>query len=363
MEGSPLYGEPSILLYLLCAQRKASTRGELMNMRNWLNEIKKASVRKPMPVLSFPCVQLMGISVREILSSSDNQAAGMKVAADRFDSAAAVGFMDLSLEAEAFGADIKITDVNIPAVTGTLIRDIAAAEKLKIPVATEGRTGVYIDGIKKALIHIDNRPVFAGVTGPFTIAGSLTDVNRAFVYCSENSEILHILLEKVTGFLIKYIKAYRDIGANGVFMAEPLAGMLPPGLAEKFSEPYVKEIADSVRDENFIVIYHNCGNEAIKMAESIYRTGCDAYHFGNATDMKTMLEIFPEDKIVMGNLDPVALFAGGTPESVRHSTLKLLEKCSVHQNFLISSGCDIPAEAKWENIDAFFEAVRDFYEK
>ena len=83
-----------------------------MNMRNWLNEIKKASVRKPMPVLSFPCVQLMGISVREILSSSDNQAVGMKLVADRVDSAAAIGFMDLSLEAEAFGADVKIKDTN-----------------------------------------------------------------------------------------------------------------------------------------------------------------------------------------------------------------------------------------------------------
>ena len=334
-----------------------------MNMRNWLNEIKKASVRKPMPVLSFPCVQFMGISVRELILSSDNQAVGMKLVADRVDSAAAIGFMDLSLEAEAFGADVKIKDTNVPIVTGALAGDIDAAEKLKIPAIGQGRTGICIEGIKKALTLIEDRPVFAGVTGPFTLAGSLADVSKVFMYCRENPKLLHILLEKVTGFLIKYIKAYRDIGANGVFMAEPLAGMLPPGLAEKFSEPYVKEIADSVRDENFIVIYHNCGNEAIKMAESIYRTGCDAYHFGNATDMKTMLEIFPEDKIVMGNLDPVALFAGGTPEAVRHSTLKLLEKCSVHQNFLISSGCDIPAEAKWENIDAFFEAVRDFYEK
>lgn len=334
-----------------------------MNMRNWLNEIKKASVRKPMPVLSFPCVQLMGIGVGELLSSSDNQAAGMKAVADRVDSAAAVGFMNLSLEAEAFGADVKVTDTNVPIVTGPPAGDIEAAEKLKIPAARQGRTGICIEGIKKALTLINDRPVFAGVTGPFTLAGSLADVNRAFTYCTENPELLHILLEKATAFLIEYIIGCRDTGANGVFMAEPLAGMLSPKQAERFSEPYVKEIADAVRTENFIVIYHNCGNETIKMAESIYRTGCDAYHFGNAIDMKTMLETFPEDKIVMGNLDPAALFAGGTPASVRQATLKLLEKCSVHSNFLISSGCDIPPAAKWENIDAFFEAVKEFYER
>ncbi len=330
-----------------------------MNMRDRLEEIKRASVKKPMPVLSFPCVQLMGMNVRELLSDPYNQANGMKAVADRTDSFAALGFMNLSLEAEAFGADVKISDTNVPAVTAPLTEDIEAAEKLEIPVIKEGRAGICIEGIKKALTLIHDRPVFAGVTGPFTLAGSLAGIGRAF----ENPKLLHILLRKSTDFLTGYIKAYRSIGADGIFMAEPLAGILSPELAEQFSEPYVREIADAVRTEDFIVIYHNCGNGIIEMAESIYRTGCDAYHFGNAADMKTVLEIFPDDKIVMGNLDPAALLAEGTPEAVRRETLKLLEKCSVHPNFLISSGCDIPPFAKWENIDAFFEAAGEFYSR
>ena len=334
-----------------------------MNMRNWLEEIKKTAVRKPMPVLSFPCVQLMGISVKELISSSDNQANGMKAVAGRVDSLASVSFMDLSLEAEAFGADIKVTDTEVPTVIGTLIDDMEAAEALRIPTLEDGRVGIYIEGMKKALSLIDDRPVFAGVIGPFSLAGRLADVNKAFIYCKKKPELLHTILRKATEFLIMYIKAYKEIGANGIVMAEPLAGMLSPRLAEKFSEPYVKEIADAVRDENFIVIYHNCGNATIKMAESIYRTGCDAYHFGNAIDMKTMLETFPEDKIVMGNIDPAGQFTNGTPESIKKATAELLERCSVHPNFLISSGCDIPPAAKWENIDAFFEAVKEFYDK
>ncbi len=213
-----------------------------MNMRDRLEEIRIADVKKPMPVLSFPCVQLMGMNVRELLSDPDNQANGMKAVADRTDSFAALGFMNLSLEAEAFGADVKISDTNVPVVTAPLTEDIEAAEKLEIPVIKEGRA-------------------------------------------LENPELLHILLRKSTDFLTEYIKAYRSIGADGIFMAEPLAGMLSPELAE------------------------------------------------------------------------------GTPEDVRRETLKLLEKCSVHPNFLISSGCDIPPFAKWENIDAFFEAAGEFYSR
>ena len=32
-----------------------------------------------------------------------------------------------------------------------------------------------------------------------------------------------------------------------------------------------------------------------------------------------------------------------------------------YPNFVISSGCDIPPASKWENIDAFFKAVDEFY--
>ena len=29
---------------------------------------------------------------------------------------------------------------------------------------------------------------------------------------------------------------------------------------------------------------------------------------------------------------------------------------------MISSGCDIPAQAKWENIEAYFDKIKDLYE-
>lgn len=334
-----------------------------MNMHKWLEEIKNSPVKKPFPVLSFPCVQLMGITVKELISSSDNQAKGMKAVADRVDSLASVSFMDLSLEAEAFGADIKVSDEEVPTVTGTLIADQAAADALKIPTLEDGRVGIYLEGMKKALGLITDRPVFAGIIGPFSLTGRLVDVNQAMVYCKKNPEMLHTVLKKATAFLIKYAKAYKAMGANGIVMAEPLAGLLSPRLETKFSAPYVKEIAEAVGSEDFIIIYHNCGNYTPKMVESISSNGCDAYHFGNAIDMKAMLEAWPEDILAMGNIDPAEQFTNGTPESMRKATLELMEKCTVHPNFLISSGCDIPPGAKWENIDAFFAAAKEFYEK
>ena len=81
----------------------------------------------------------------------------------------------------------------------------------------------------------------------------------------------------------------------------------------------------------------------------------------NAIDMADMLPHIPEDKIAMGNVDPSSKFRNGTPESVKEATLNLMGKCASYKNFVPSSGCDIPPMTPWENIQAFFDAVDEFY--
>ena len=48
----------------------------------------------------------------------------------------------------------------------------------------------------------------------------------------------------------------------------------------------------------------------------------------------------------------------GTPQSMREAVKDLMARCGAYQNFVPSSGCDIPAHANWDNIRAFFEALK-----
>ena len=173
--------------------------------------------------------------------------------------------------------------------------------------------------------------------------------------------MVHEVMGKAADFLISYIQGYKAVGAHGVVMAEPLTGLLSPELAEEFSAPYVKKIVDAVQQQDFIVIYHNCGNNTIQMIDSILSTGSAAYHFGNAIEMSEMMRYIPADTIAMGNVDPAGEIRNGTPKSVKAATKKVMTACAAYPNFVISSGCDIPPMAPWENIDAFFEAVDEFY--
>lgn len=331
-----------------------------MNMQLWLQAQLSQQPRKAMPLLSFPSVQLTGITVQELVSSSDAQAQGMAAIARRCDTAAAVSMMDLSVEAECFGAHVHFSDDEVPTVTGALVSTMEDVERLPAPKVGDGRTGIYVEAIEKAKAYITDRPIFAGVIGPYSLAGRLMDVSQILLNSIVDPDMVHATLRKATDFLAAYIRAYKDAGADGVVIAEPAAGLLPPDMGLTFSTKYIQPLVDSLQDEHFLLIYHNCGDAAALMVPEILATGCAAYHFGNAVDMADILEKMPPDVLTMGNVDPVSVLRSGTPETVRAATLALLARCGGHRNFLISSGCDIPPAAPWENLDAFFAAVAEF---
>ena len=334
------------------------------NMKKWLEEMYGIKSKKALPILSFPSINILGVSVRELVSDSTLQAKGMKAVADRTDAAASVSFMDLSVEAEAFGANVLFSDDEVPTVKGRLINDEDEASGLEVPAVGTARTGIYIDAIRKAKELINDRPVFAGMIGPFSLAARLLDVSDIMMDCYDEPDMVHAVLEKTTEFLIEYAKAYKAVGADGIVMAEPVSGLLSPTLESEFSSPYVKRIVDAVQDESFALIYHNCGDNVPLMMKSILTVGASAYHFGNAVDMqRDIIPSVPEDTLVMGNVDPAGVLRMGSVDTVRETTLSLLEKCAEYPNFVLSSGCDIPPMTPWENIDAFFAARDEFYNK
>jgi len=333
-----------------------------MNMHQWVQAQIDAPAKRAIPILSFPSIQLLGVTVRELCFSSELQAEGMARVARRVPSGASVSMMDLSVEAEAFGAQIRISDGEVPTVTGALVSDEEGAVALRVPKVGEGRTGRYVEAAEKAARRIDDRPVFGGVIGPFSLAGRLMDVSEALANCIAEPDMVRAALDKATEFLIEYALAYKAVGVHGIVMAEPLAGLLSPPLAAEFSEPYARRIVEAVQDERFAVIYHNCGNNTVFMTGSILRVGAMGYHFGDSIDMAEMLKAIPGNVLALGNISPSRQFLTGTPASIREDTLRVMcACCPEHPNFVISSGCDIPPLSGWDNIDAFFAAAGEYY--
>ena len=331
----------------------------MKNIREILWEVARSDSHRGLPILSFPAAQKMNVTVEQLVKNPELMAQAMEIVSKETDTIAAVSLMDLSVEAEAFGAAVRFTEDEVPAVIGQLVSDEDEANDLEVPALEAGRALLCVEGVKLAKERITDKPVLAGMIGPYPLAGRLMDVTEIMYICFDEPETVHVVLDKATQYLIRYGQAMKDAGADGIMMAEPLAGILSPDMAEEFSVPYVKRIVDALQDENFAVLYHNCGNSVSSMLEQIFSQGAAAYHFGNAVDMAEIMQNAPTDVLCMGNVDPAAQFAHGTPESMTAATKELLAKCGMYKNFVPSSGCDIPAHAKWENIQAFFKALEN----
>lgn len=332
-------------------------------MYDWLTELKAAKTKKPMPILSFPSVQLVDSGIEELVKDGKLQARCLRELIDRFDDMlATVMFMDLSVEAEAFGSPVAFADDEVPSVTARILETDEDIDALSIPKVGDARTGEYVKAVAETKKIITDRPVFAGAIGPFTLAGRLLDMTEIMILSMMQPESVTKVLEKATEFLIDYIRALKEAGADGVVIAEPAAGLLSPDLNAQFSVPYNKKIVEALQDESFIVIYHNCGN-VDPLINDILTIGAKVLHLGNDTVLENIIPMIPSDIVVMGNVDPAVEFRHGSPESITKVTTDLLTKCSKYPNFVLSSGCDIPWQASLSNADAFFEATAAYYKK
>jgi len=97
--------------------------GQIMkiDMKKLVSDTIASPIKKAAPVLSFPIIQDMGITVNDLVNSDVYQAEAISRVAKRVPSALALSFMDLSVEAECFGAEILFRPDEIPTVIKPVI--------------------------------------------------------------------------------------------------------------------------------------------------------------------------------------------------------------------------------------------------
>jgi len=330
-----------------------------MNMKQWMYSVCNSAERKAMPILVYPGAELTGMTISDMVKDGDNQYKCIKAIKDRFPVAAVGTAMDLSVEAEAFGSPVRFSDMETPTVIERIVNDEESIKKLTVPAIGTGRTGEYLKAARLAAENITDCPVFGGMIGPYSLAARLFDITELMMAAMLEPDMVHMLLEKCSEFLIEYAKAFKNTGVNGIIIAEPAAGLLSPETCQEFSSNYIKKLADTVQDDYFMVILHNCGN-VNKLVPSMLSTGAMGLHFGNSIDMADIMPQIPWGRLAFGNVDPAGVIKSGSVEDVREKTFKVLENTAVYKNFVLSSGCDIPPETPIGNIDAFFDALNEF---
>lgn len=326
-----------------------------------MNKVIAKLFEKPglpvMPVMTHPGIELIGKDVLDAVRDGQVHADSIVALRGKYgQSAASTTIMDLSVEAEAFGASVVFAPGEVPTVSGRLLESAADVDALQVPGLDAGRVPEYLKANRLAAAELDC-PLFGGCIGPFSLAGRLYDMTELMMAMFMEPDTVHALLRKCTDFLIGYCKAMKAAGSQGVVMAEPASGLLSGEDCMTYSSAYVKEVVDAVQDDSFALILHNCGNQG-QCTQAMVATGAAALHFGNIIDMGGVLREVPADVAVMGNIDPVGIMKMAMPSRVTEAVAELRHIANGYDNFVLSTGCDVPPAAPLHNIDAFFAAAQ-----
>ncbi len=330
-------------------------------MTQWANDIISQQERVVIPIMTHPGIEMCNKTVKEAVTDGAVHAEAIIKLNKAYPSAASTVIMDLTVEAEAFGAKVIFPEDEIPSVSGRLVNDFASVEALEIPTLENGRIPEYLKANQLAQDSID-KPVFGGCIGPFSLAGRLYDLSEMMTALYVEPETIILLLEKCTTFLTYYCRAMKRTGVNGIIIAEPAAGLVSNDDCTKYSSKYVRKIVDELQDDHFMIILHNCGNTG-HCTDAMVKSGAKGLHFGNKIDMMDALSNCSENILVMGNLDPVGLIKQSSLDDIRKTTLDVLNKTGPYKNFILSTGCDVPPHVPFENIEALYETVAEYNRK
>lgn len=125
-----------------------------------------------------------------------------------------------------------------------------------------------------------------------------------------------------------------------------------------YSWKYMKDIAELCIRYDVIPIFH---------LDSDWTPGLDVFReiepkkailaLDGSTDIFKAKEMLGDMMCIMGDV-PAEMFAFGTPEQVYNYSMKLIREIGP-TGFILCSGCDIPFNARKENVEAMYQAVKD----
>jgi len=306
------------------------------------------------PLMGFPGIQLNGTSLKQNMFNWGTQFSTLFALERRFRPDAMFFFMDLSVEASALGLQVRFPLLESPTVEGHPIRNIEDLERFPVAdVLSDGRVAVYIETMRLMSRYLDVLKC-GYVIGPFTLAGLLMGASEASMATVMTPELLHQVLGFAAGVISRYARALDRAGADLIAILEPTASFLSPKAFREFSGRYVSEIISSMQA---IPVLHICG-QTTKLLDGMVETGVQGLSLGNLVDFPEVAKRIPQDVMLIGNLDPVRVLKDMTPNGVFRVTHDLLDAMEPYENFILSTGCDLPADVPLENIHAMMDAGR-----
>lgn len=129
---------------------------------------------------------------------------------------------------------------------------------------------------------------------------------------------------------------------------------------DEFVWPYLKELTEITIEHGKTPIFHldACWDRAFHHFKELPPHKC-ILSLDGTSDIRLCRNILDDHSAIMGDV-PASLLAFGSESEVYDYTTKLIDDVGPKTGLIVCSGCDIPFNAKYENVKAMVDAAADY---
>lgn len=278
----------------------------------------------------------------------------------RFGFDAAILFSDILVVPHALGQKVWFAEGEGPKLEA--LADAGDLAKLDEELDLERLAPVF-ETVERVRAALPAETALIGFCGaPWTVASYMLagkgtpDQAPARLIAYSDPVFLDRLIERLIEASIVYLNRQIDAGAQVVQVFESFASALPPGLIEKLSFTPLRRIVAGVKAKHpqakVILFARGAGPRLEGLAQS---SGADGIGLDWGVDPRWAAATLNPEVTLQGNLDPLALIAGG--EALRHDVAAIREAMS-ERPFIFNLGHGIQPQTPVAHVEQLVKLVR-----
>jgi len=278
----------------------------------------------------------------------------------RYGMDAAILFSDILMLPWAMGHGLDFVEGEGPVLPK--LRDAAALNRLSLDRVPE-MTAPIIETVRRVRATLPESCALIGFAGsPFTVACYMVEGggSRDFAATRLLSYAEPVLFDRLIDLLVEatigYLSAQVAAGAETVMLFDTWAGLLPPAeFARHVVEPTKRIVAAIKRLHPGLPVIGFPRLAGTQLGAYAGQTGVDAVGLDTAADPVVAASLVPAHIALQGNLDPLAVVAGGEALEQQATAIATAFRGRPH---IFNLGHGILPQTPTENVAALIERLR-----
>ena len=300
-----------------------------------------------------------GVTLADYLRDGQLLATCQTKTLERYGHDVVFAFMDLCVETEALGSTLQFRDNQYPEVTSYALTPGTLASLSMPDPASAGRMPELLKAAALLRREVGDTVLVAGcVAGPMTLATQLLGIETALYLAADDPDQFERILDFSTEVAIRYGRAQIEAGAHLPIVFDPAASpaVVPAQFFRELLLPRLKRVFTAFRQAGAIANWLNIAGPTANTLPYYPEAGADIANFDYYVEPEQVQRLLPRT-CVDGNMKSL-LFVEASPDEVAAAAARLVSAFAGRGGFLLSSGCEIPPEARPENIAAMVAACR-----